>query len=193
MIQPDRQPFRHAVDGYRAGGSARAVHGGLVADRSPGCGRPSPHRWPQAEAGQGGAAPLGSERLPPAERSYEQRGPAGHIPQESKRWLPKAGLGRQAAFPAASAKGPECSPLARGNRGRAPSRSTVKCLGRPRYLSKKLADENQGIQPEGFRALATTAEDRLFQHSISTRFKSCSNLARCLHDLLCMYQGVSAS
>ena len=193
MIQPDRQPFRHAVDGYRAGGSARAVHGGLVADRSPGCGCPGPHRWPQAEAGQGGAAPLGSERLPPAERSDEQPDRAGTSRRRASGGCRRPAWAASRPSPPASAKGPGCPPLARGNRRRAPSCSTVKCLGRPRYLSKQLADENQCIQPEGFRALATTSEDRLFQHSISTRFKSCSNLARCLHDLLCMYQGVSAS
>lgn len=85
--------------------------------------------------------PLGSERLPPAERSYEQRGPAGHIPQESERWLPKAGLGRQSAFPARFGQGSRV--LSARTREPAPFRSTVKCLGRPRYLSKKLADENQ--------------------------------------------------
>lgn len=31
---------------------------------------------------------------------------AGHIPQESERWLPKAGLGRQSAFPTRFGQGP---------------------------------------------------------------------------------------
>lgn len=48
---------------------------------------------------QGGAASLGSERPPLAERLYAHRDRTGHIPPEIERRLPKAGLGPPVGLP----------------------------------------------------------------------------------------------